>query len=162
VACDHVRVERWHDTESDRDVWVVELGSVDDWPAKTPWACAGFGLLVAAERVIDVAPLAETAVDQGVAVVCTWGPGCSMIEDMFDEAIVAKNPNETDKDVIITTSHADESLEEAIEFFLAIDAAEDHQKGCKAWCIAAFGPELHAAVTRAMKRRGAKRQIPSR
>ena len=132
--------------------------SADEWPAATPWSCEGFGLLVLTERVVDVTSLAERAVARGVAVVCSWGPGCSMIEDAFDDAIVDAHPSETENDVILTTSHEGESLEEAIEFFLdVILPAKDRAASCRAWCIAAFGDDLQKRVTRAMERRGANR-----
>jgi hypothetical protein len=151
-------VDRWQDVESARDVFVIALATADEWPDATPWSCEGFGLLVLTERVVDVAPLAEKAVERGVAVVCAWGPGCSMIEDVFDDAIVDANPRETDGDVVLTTSHEGESLEEALEFFLdVILPAKDRAEGCRAWCVVAFGEDLHKRATRAMERRGAKR-----
>ena len=150
-------MDRWEDVDSSRDVFVITLASAEEWPDATPWSCEGFGLLVLTERVVDVTPLATRAVARGVAVVCSWGPGCSMIEDAFDDAIVDAHPNETANDVVLTTSHEGESLEEAIEFFLdVILPAKDRAPECKAWCIAAFGEDLHKRVTRAMDRRGAK------
>lgn len=149
-------MDRWNDVDSGRDVFVITLASAEEWPDPTPWSSEGFGLLVLAERVVDVAALASQAVARGVAVVCAWGPGCSMIEDVFDDAIVEANPTETENDVVLTTSHEGESLEEAIEFFLdVILPAKDRAGACRAWCIAAFGEELHKRVTRAMGRRGA-------
>jgi hypothetical protein len=117
--------------------------------------------LVLTEHVVDAAPFAKKAVARGVAVVCAWGPGCTMIEEMFDDAIVDANPNETEKNVVLTTSHEGESLEEAMEFFLdVILPAKDRADQCRAWCIAAFGEDLHKRVTRAMERREAKRAGP--
>ena len=151
-------MERWEDVESGRDVFVIALASADEWPDANPWSCEGFGLLVLTERVVAIESLAEKAVARGVAVVCAWGPGCSMIEDVFDDAIVDANPRETENDVVLTTSHEGESLEEAMEFFLdVILPAEDRAGGCKAWCVAAFGEDLHKRATRALERRGAKR-----
>jgi hypothetical protein len=151
-------VDRWEDVESARDVFVITVASDDEWPDATPWSCEGFGLLVLTERVVDVTSVAKKAVAHGVAVVCSWGPGCSMIEDAFDDAIVDAHPNETENDVVLTTSHEGESLEEAVEFFLdVILPAEDRAAGCKAWCVVAFGEDLHKRVTRAMERRAAKR-----
>ncbi len=142
-----MRVERWTDPDSERDVWVVELSDVSDWPTKTPWSSPSFGLLLLLDHVVDVTPLAETAHEQGLAVASVWGPGCAIAEDAFDEAIGDTS--------LITSSHPDESLEEAMEFFLAVVPVD---RGCEAWCIAAFGPKRKAAAVRALKRRGAKRR----
>ncbi len=158
ASCEHARVERWADVESGRDVFVLTLARAEEWSDATPWSSEGFGLLVLTEHVIDVGPLAAKAVARGVAVVCSWGPGCSMIEDAFDEAIVDAHPSETDNDVVLTTSHEGESLEEAIEFFLdVILPSKDRAASCHAWCIVAFCEDLQKRVTRAMERRGANR-----
>jgi hypothetical protein len=151
-------VERWADVESGRDVFVITLSRGDEWPDATPWSCEGFGLLVLTERVVDVTFLASRAVARNVAVVCAWGPGCTMIEDAFDDAIVDAHPNETENDVVLTTSHEGESLEEALEFFLdVILPAKDRAASCNAWCVVAFGEDLQKRATRAMERRRAKR-----
>jgi hypothetical protein len=139
-------VERFRDPDSERDIFVIELAEVADWPTKTPWSCGSFGLLLVLDHVVDVAPLATRANAQGLAVASVWGPGCAIVEDAFDEAIGDRS--------LITSSHPDESLEEAMEFFLAVVPVH---RGCDAWCIAAFGPKGRAAVEHALERRGAKR-----
>jgi hypothetical protein len=149
----------WRDTKSGRRVWVVDAARVDDWPEPPPWESAGFALLFAAEHVVDVAALAERAVARGLAFACAWGPGCVMIEDAFDEAIVAHDREESADDVRLTTSHADESLEEALEFFLdAATPSVARRETCGAWVVFPIGAALRARVERALKRRGAQQE----
>lgn len=139
-------MDHWHDVESDREVWVLAMRGVADWPVKTPWACANFGLFVALERVVDATPIAEAASSQGLVVAFAWGPGCAIVEEAFDDAIEER--------ALVTTSRAHETLEEALELFFAIEPPRESG----AWCIAAFGEALEKRVTRALERRGAKRR----
>jgi len=149
----------WIDPNSGKHVWVVGAESCEDWPEHPPWTSAGFGLLFAAERYVDVAPLAERAVVQGLAFASAWGPACTMIEDVFDETIVDAGADETADDVVLTTSHPDESLEEALEFFLdAATTARGRAAGCDTWVVFALGPSLLHRVERALQKRGAARE----
>jgi hypothetical protein len=151
-------MSRWLDPQSGREVWVVDAARVDDWPDATPWACAKFCLLFAARHVVEVEPLARRAVEQGLATASAWGPGCSMMEEEFDEAIVAGGGVETADNVVHTTSHPDESLEEALEFFLdAVSPARDYESDCRAWVVFPIGKELHDRFERALERRNAQR-----
>jgi hypothetical protein len=147
---------RWLDPKSGREVWVVDAERAGDWPGVTPWSSKKFVLLFAAEHVVEIAALARRALEQGMVVAAAWGPGCSMMEDAFDEAIVSLQPHETEHNVVITTSHADESLEEALEYFLDVSPARDHEADCGAWVIFPLGEGLRGRFERALRRRGAK------
>jgi hypothetical protein len=161
-----MRVQRWDDPHSGRKVWLLEAGGdgaaqAKRWPAKLPWTCEGFGLLVIADHVVDVTALAHDAVAAGAAFVSAWGPGCALLEDVFDEAIVSSGHPETRHDVVLTTSHAEESLGEALDFFLDdASPSRDRVAGCDAWCIfvVAQTGELGARVARTLERRGATRK----
>ena len=147
---------RWRDARSGRRVWVVEAKSVEDWPATPEWSPARFGLLLAAEHIVDAKDLAWKAVDQGLALVCAWGSASPLIEEAFDEVIVRSVQGETAHNVIWSSSHPGESLQEAIEFFLDV-AAPARDVNCEAWCILAIGEPLVMRVEKALRRRGAKR-----
>lgn len=150
-------MSHWRDGRTEREVWVLEAESARDWPAHPPWSSAGFCLLFAAEHVVDVTRLAQAALDQGLAFACSWGPGCEMIEETFDEVIVSRGGDETEDDVVLTTSHAGETLEEAIEFFLDVATpASAREPSCGAWTIFPLGAACRARVERALRRRGAE------
>ena len=149
-------MQRWHDPHSGREVWLLEAAGAADWPRERPWSCASFGLLVAADHAIDAEPIAERAVADGVAFVCTWGPGCSMVEETVEEVIADSGQKETAEDVVLTTSHAYESLEEALEFFLdAATPSRGRAAACAAWFVFAVGSGLGERFERALRRRGA-------
>lgn len=148
---------QWLDVKSGREVWLLDAARVGDWPDAPPWKSPGFALLFAADHSLAVAKLAERALAQGLAMACTWGPGCAMTEDEFDEAIVDRESDETADDVVLTTSHADESLAEALDFFLdAATPSRARVAGCRAWVVFAVGESLAARVARALRRRGAR------
>ena len=52
----------------------------------------------------------------GVQAACSWGTGCGAVEDAFDHVIMMDNLEPGQDDVILTSSHADESLSEAAWF----------------------------------------------
>lgn len=151
---------RWTDVKSGRRVYVIEAKGVEDWPAAPEWAPARFGLLFAAEHIVDAKALASKAVEQGLALVCAWGSASPLIEEAFDEIIVrsVRGP-ETEHNVIWSTSHPSESLQEAIEFFLET-AAPARDVKCEAWCIFAIGEPLARRVEKALARRGATKDSP--
>jgi hypothetical protein len=147
----------WVDQRSRRNVWVVEAQSARDWPAVVPWTSAKLGLLVVTEHVVEAEPLARQALDRGLVFASAWGPGCELVEETFDEVIAIARPAETPRDAVLTTSHADESLEEALEFFLEVATpARGHAADCDAWVVFAIGARCREHVERALVRRGAK------
>lgn len=83
---------------------------------------------------------AETLLKQGMVYVCVWRPDGERVEDIFDTAIIERNPNETHKNVVITTSQNKESLGEAVWFFLNCAwPADDYVHTCSDWVAAVIG-----------------------
>ena len=83
-----------------------------------------FVLFVAADASAatpnTIGVLADNLVKQGAVYVVCWGPGCTVVEEVFDWAWIAYEqfcyfPDET---VLLTTSHPTHSLEEALRFAL--------------------------------------------
>jgi len=137
---------------------VVEAERTRDWPGAVPWASAKFGLLVLTEHVVEVEPLARPGLAQGLVFASAWGPGCELVEEAFDEIIAADRPGETSEDAVLTTSHADESLEETLEFFLEVATpAPANDAACEAWVVLALGTRCVERVVQALERRGARR-----
>jgi hypothetical protein len=77
------------------------------------------------------------------------GPECRKVEDIFDVARVQCNPDETDGNVVITTSHSQESIEEAVWFFLNCAwPAEDYVRKCSDWVAAVINNSAWEARVR--------------
>ena len=83
----------------------------------------GYCLFIACDSVeISVAVLsqfAKFAIKNGCAYVCTYGSGCSRLHDIFDEIhVIDTLDTPDDEGVLMTTWHDNESLEDALHFFV--------------------------------------------
>jgi hypothetical protein len=97
------------------------------WPSTVQLPSKRFRLLVAADMTnLDaevVSSFASAALSCGMAYFCAWGPDCERLHDIFDEVIVKDELGErrfsgpTANDVIFTTWHSKDSLNEALDFF---------------------------------------------
>lgn len=76
---------------------------------------------------------------QGLVYSRAWGPGSEVVEDVVDWAFV-ESTLQTDRPVVMTTSHPRESLSDAMTFFLD-DAkpASSYQEECSAWLLVEVG-----------------------
>ena len=149
---------RWFDTSSRRRVCVLHAHGSSDWPATPSWDGEHFALFVATDRDLDLGSIPARALEQGLAAVAAWGVGCEDVESAFDDAIVGDGSKVEDlDDVILTTSHAEESLREALEFFLGVFfPTTSYQERCRAGVIFAIGSVAHD-VEKLLLERGAER-----
>ena len=90
----------------------------------------------------NIAALARALFARGVAYVCAWGPGCERVHDIFDEVELELEGQRPPESVVMTTWHNDESLEEALWFFVYSsypDPAYEHS--CTTGIAAVIGRE---------------------
>ena len=105
---------------------ILELASVQ-WPETITLPRKRFRLLVAADvKAVDadnLARFARSALEKGMVYFCAWGPDCERFHDVVDEIVIADESGDkrfigpSKRDVIMTTWHANEPLEEALWFF---------------------------------------------
>lgn len=100
--------------------WVaVKLDSFDAVPKVLPFPYKSFVLFLAADgRNVPsqtLQGLCEQLLAAGARYVCAWGPDCSRIHDLFDQAALRLGLNR-DAAVVMTTWHDKEPLEEAVWF----------------------------------------------
>lgn len=95
-----------------------------------------------------ICSVSEKLLDQGMVYACVWGPDCERIHDTIDEVRIQQNPNETNKNVAITTWHDEDSLSDAVWFFLNCAwPAEDYVHSCSDWVAAVIeNPAWEAEV----------------
>ena len=79
---------------------------------------------------------ASELIKSGLAYFCTWGNECEKIHDIIDEEVVSLELKQTedtdDENVIMTTWHKNESLKEALWFFLMnTSPTEKYYSECK-------------------------------
>lgn len=106
---------------------VVELTSLR-WPVDFRIPLPRFRLFIAADttrsNVESLSEFAESALKQGMVYFCAWGPDCERFHDVVDEVILGddlgkrlfKGPNT--QDTVMTTWHARDTLDDALDFFL--------------------------------------------
>ena len=112
---------------ADKQFCVIRLDSLI-WPAHIQIPSGRFRLFVAAEvsRISTevISEFANSALKSGMVYFCAWGPDCKRFHDVVDEVVVADHLGEgffvgnKSSDTIMTTSHDDEQLDEAIDFFV--------------------------------------------
>ena len=121
--------------------YLCAADSIETLADKTTHSSANFGLFVAlnANGVADDSILqsAKKLLSKGLACLCTWGPDCERVHDLFDVAARGINSALSGDNVIMTTWHSSESLEEALWFFVhAALVTGEFEKTCKDWIIA--------------------------
>lgn len=97
---------------------VVQLTELA-WPESMRLPGKRFRLLVAADTTCvpasKISDFAAAALSHGMVYFCAWGPGCERFHDIVDE-VCGPLPDPTPKDVVMTTWHSSETLEEALDF----------------------------------------------
>ena len=135
-----------------------------DYPSARGWAPATFELFIAVDHRIDASVIADRALAQGLLHVAAWGPGCTGIEDMFDEAYVGDGTRErTAANLLVTTSHPDESLEDALDVFLNVEWLRDRAPGSARiiFALGELGPRITAILATRATREAAQDCLPS-
>jgi hypothetical protein len=122
---------------TDRSVFIVELPSLNVLPETLNLPAQYFGLFLAcdARQVPDdeINHIAYSLIREGMSYVCTWGPDCERVNDLFDSVLVELNADVTVESVITTTWLDEDSLGEALWHFLNVAfPADDYWDGCKA------------------------------
>jgi hypothetical protein len=128
--------------------------SIENLGAKVSHSTANFGLFIALDGrgVTDDSILqgAKNLLSQGLACLCTWGPDCERVHDLFDVAAREINSKLSDDDVIMTTWHSGESLEEALWYFAhSAFVTRKFEKTCNDWIITPVSnPEWEKVIRR--------------
>ena len=122
-------------------IYLCPSDTIENVADKTAPSSANFGLLVAmnAQNVTDESILkgAKKLLSKGLACLCAWGPDCKRVHNLFDIAAQEINDKLSGDDAIMTTWQPDESIEEALWFFIHCEfVTEKFTKTCKDWIIA--------------------------
>jgi hypothetical protein len=93
---------------------------------------------------------AESFVHVGCVYAVCWGPDCEHMEDAFDYADIYVHENAAEPHVVMTTSHKDEPLGEAL-LFASRDAKpmERYVPTCKHLLVVLVGSAASEAEARA-------------
>jgi hypothetical protein len=111
-------------TRDRRQLYLAQLTRLEDWPTQLEEPARPFVVFTA----VDAKPLtddellqfARKLLDQGCVYACSWGQEALRVENAFDfasvDAQLAGQPYVAEDDVVMTTSHEDESLDDALWF----------------------------------------------
>jgi len=95
-------------------------------------------------RAVDDADLktfCSALLEHGCAYLCTWGPDCERVHDAMDRCVVDNDPPNSSRGTVMTTWHDQESLEEALDFFLSCTLPDESfaPHGCNRAIAIAIG-----------------------
>jgi len=129
---------------NEKNFYLHSLGHLVDLPMDLAVVGNQFGLFIAMDARefsdLELRRLASHCLDQGAAYVSVWGPDCERLHDIFDLCIIAAAPQATVDDVICTTWHAKESLDEALQFVrIMAEPARAYEFTCHSWLILVVG-----------------------
>ncbi len=118
---------------SGRGLYVLELVTPRVGEFEPPARRFGCFLVMDASRVDDetIRELVRALLGAGAAYFATWGPGCQRVHDLIDAQRPEDEPGPDD--VVMTTWHDDENLDEAIweSIYVAMPAGR-YEDGCDA------------------------------
>jgi len=143
------------DTEEEeplRHLFVLSLDDDEPWPADLGLPTSQFTLFLAwdADRqpVDRIESIAKACLGHGVVLICTWGPGCERVHDLFDRVEFERNPN-LDPPFVTTFWHAHETLDEALSSFIftfSSDSSEGELPTPRSCVVCSFGDEFGVEI----------------
>jgi hypothetical protein len=124
-----------------KQLYICPSNSIEELADKIKPHSTSYGLFLATgAQGLDAKRLGEPAarlLKMGLAYLCAWGPDCERVHDIFDEEDLARDLRGDLHDMVMTTWHRDESLEEALWFFVhSAFPADGYVQDCTDWVIA--------------------------
>jgi hypothetical protein len=114
----------------DRELLLLELTELAQLPDRLPIESPHFVCLILCDATgittAEIARFSESLLSQGAVYLLCWGPDCERIHDIIDETMVGGvEPIPRFSSSIITTWHARESLDDALNMFLGFSWPDD-------------------------------------
>jgi hypothetical protein len=128
-----------------RPVFLAHLESIADWPTlldDQDWRetaddpSRSFGLFTASDDPAGESAwhdFADYCVQRDLALVSAWGPNSTILDDAFDMAAVMREVNGLPTSDPLTTWHDNETMSEALEFFLKLDLWATAHRPRESW-----------------------------
>ena len=105
-----------------RQLFSLQVSASDEILAATQAVAPHFAVFLAWDATTvateEISRLATLLHNRGLAYLCTFGPDCERVHDIFDEVELELEGARPSESVIMTTWHDDESLEDALWFFV--------------------------------------------
>jgi hypothetical protein len=100
-------------------VYIHQVNRYDELRSITPPSKRTVILLAGDAESISTDIIAQGAdhlLDSGLAYICTWGPDCERVHDIFDQSYVGDGTTKPTAD-FMSTWHSSDTFAEAVEFF---------------------------------------------
>lgn len=133
----------------ERELFLISLKNIEEFSLEDlPQHSKYFTIFIANNgNEINIEKLFEVAnklIKSGLVYASAWGKDCEKIHDIFDEEIVYMENNSEiesdDDDIIMTTWHNNDTLEEALWFFLNCTyPTNKYYSKCKTSCVLNLG-----------------------
>jgi hypothetical protein len=111
------------DDITDRELYFIAASDFAALPESFGFLSAHFVVLLVADvtQIADqtLSSFARALLRAGCSYFCAWGPGCERAHDLFDQECLSTPA------VIMTTWHENESLDDALWFFLRTSWPDD-------------------------------------
>ena len=110
------------DAPLDRQLFALQVSASSEILAATQAVAPHFAVFLAWDATSasteEISGLATMLHNRGLAYLCAFGPDCERVHDIFDEVELELKSARPSDSVIMTTWHDDESLEDALWFFV--------------------------------------------
>ncbi len=120
-----------------KDLWLLELQSLDDWPYELELPSRRFGLFLAldAHRVRDgvIRKVASRCLEEGLAYACVWGPDCGRVGELFEIVFEEASLPGSAAPTATVSSREGESLDEALWYFINSAYPDTRFGDCRTW-----------------------------
>ena len=128
--------------EKDRRFVLIEINNLHELTERLASLSRHYALFTAVdssqEESSNLLVDAEKLVSSGLAYLCAWGRGCEQWHDCVDKVEQAMAARHATEDVLMTTWHSNETLDEALFFFrFGTLPTESYAKDCTDYVIAA-------------------------
>jgi hypothetical protein len=133
------------EVEENRDVFYASVSDLTSVSKDPELIGRYFILLVAGDfsryTVDELGDFAGRMLDEGVVCVCTWGPDCKKMHDIFDENIYSRQRiAKRVFPLILTTWHTEDNLDKALWYALFVAfPVEEYKEECRSIMVVAVG-----------------------
>lgn len=139
-----------YDTQRDRELILYSLATSADVPAAFDSKGRYFVTMLVwdAKNATDdeITTLSRKLIDAGCAYLCCWGTNCERVHDLFDSEWIANVFDDHSDDTIMTTWHADDTLDEFINFSLVhTEPTNKYQNDCRSVVALVIDDADHAS-----------------
>ena len=119
------------DPLTERELYSLSIDRLDEIPESINLSSEHFACFIAwdseSTSVDEISKLVEVLIKNGGAYFCSWGNDCQRVHDIIDgiDAYPYNNIGSPEDSVIMTSWHENESIDEALYYFLTFTSPDE-------------------------------------